>query len=77
MQNLPTFPVPLEQTFKSSWHFRFQAVTKVFLLLWKTNHILAFTVVKLHTTSVGKYVHQFPFSFISCLPLSFFLHLVD
>ena len=45
MQNLPAFPVALEQTFQSSWHFRFQAVTKVFLLLWKTNHILAFTVV--------------------------------
>ena len=28
---------------------------------------------KEHTTSVGKYVHQFPFSFISCLPLRFFL----
>ena len=45
MQNLPAFPVALEQTFQSSWHFHFQAVTKVFLLLWKTNHILAFTVV--------------------------------
>ena len=32
---------------------------------------------KEHTTSVGKYVHQFPFSFISCLPLRFFLFLVD
>ena len=45
LQNLPAFPVPLEQTFQSSWHFRFQAVAKVFLLLWKTNHILAFTVL--------------------------------
>ena len=45
MQNLPAFPVPLELTFQSSWHFRFQAVAKVFLLLWKTNHILAFTVL--------------------------------
>ena len=45
MQNLPAFPVALEQTFQSSLHFHFQAVTKVFLLLLKTNHILAFTVV--------------------------------
>ena len=32
---------------------------------------------KEHTTSVGKCVHQFPFSFISCLPLRFFLFVVD
>ena len=32
---------------------------------------------KEHTTSVGKCVHLFPFSFISCIPLRFFLFLVD
>ena len=32
---------------------------------------------KEHTTSVGKCVHLFSFSFISCLPLRFFLFLVD
>ena len=32
---------------------------------------------KEHTTSVGKCVHLFPFSFISCLPLTFCFFLVD
>ena len=32
---------------------------------------------KEHTTSVGKCVHLFPFSFISCLPLTFCLFPVD
>ena len=54
MQNLPAFLVALEQTFQTSWHFRFQAVTKVFLLLRKTNHILAFTVV----LTVGRNTQQ-------------------
>ena len=46
MQNLPAFPVALKQTFQSSWHFRFPPVTKVFLLHWNENHILAFKVVR-------------------------------
>ena len=71
MQNLPTFPVALEQTFQSSRHFRFQAVTKVFLTISSLLR-LSSLFQKEHTTSVGKYVHQFPFSFISCLPLRFF-----
>ena len=45
MLNLPAFPVALEQAFQCSWHFRFQVATNVFLLLWKTNLILAFTAV--------------------------------
>ena len=32
---------------------------------------------KEHTTSVGMCVHLFPFSFISCLPLTFCFFLVD
>ena len=81
MQNLPAFPVALEQTFQSSCIFAFKRLQKFFFCYGKQtiSSLLRLSSLfqKEHTTSVGKYVHQFRFSFISCLPLRFFLFLVD
>ena len=76
MRNLPAFPVALRQTFQCSWLFHFPLVTKVFVCIGTKTISSLLRLSALfqteHTTSIGKYVHQFPFSFISCLPLRFF-----
>ena len=77
----PPSPLPWNRHSKVRGIFVSKRLQKVFFCYGKQtiSSLLQLSSLfqKEHTTSVGKYVHQFPFSFISCLPLRFFLFLVD
>ena len=77
----PPSPLPWNRHSKVRGIFAFKRLQKFFFCYGKQtiSSLLRLSSLfqKEHTTSVGKYVHQFPFSFISCLPLRFFLFLVD
>ena len=77
----PPSPLPWNRHSKVRGIFVFKRLQKFFFCYGKQtiSSLLRLSSLfqKEHTTSVGKCVHQFPFSFISCLPLRFFLFVVD